>query len=71
MWPNPQETASLVTITEETLKKNFIFVQWMVRYIEIFRKFTWKIFDEVEGKEDPITGVFARWNLRKILRNFL
>ena len=25
MWPNPQETADLVTFTEEILKENFIF----------------------------------------------
>ena len=25
MWPNPQETADLVTFTEEILMKNFIF----------------------------------------------
>ena len=27
MWPDLQETADLVTFTEETLMENFIFVQ--------------------------------------------
>ena len=27
MWPNPQETADLVTFTEEILNGNFIFLQ--------------------------------------------
>ena len=27
MWPDLQETADLVTCTEETLMENFIFVQ--------------------------------------------
>ena len=27
MWPELQETADLVTFTEETLMENFIFVQ--------------------------------------------
>ena len=29
MWPNPQETADLVTFTEETLMENFIFLYWI------------------------------------------
>ena len=30
MWPNQQETADLVTFTEETLNGNFFFVQWQL-----------------------------------------
>ena len=31
MWPNLQETADLVTFTEEILKKNFIFCAASIR----------------------------------------
>ena len=31
MWPNPQETADLVTFTEEILNENFIFAQCSLR----------------------------------------
>ena len=30
MWPNPQETADLVTFTEETLMEKFIFCAVLV-----------------------------------------
>ena len=34
MWPNSQETADLVTFTEETLMENFIFCAVLVDVLE-------------------------------------
>ena len=36
MWPNPQETADLVTFTDEILNgKLYFFVQWVVQWMEL------------------------------------
>ena len=40
MWSNMQETADLVTFTEESPKENFIFVQWFLYRDE---RILWKI----------------------------
>ena len=29
MWPNPQFAVGFITITEEFLKENFIFLHWL------------------------------------------
>ena len=51
MWPNPQETADLVTFTEQSLMKNFIFSGvnntkqcQLRRSVAFFKKKMWTYF---------------------------
>ena len=38
MWPNPQETADLVTLVKKSLMENFFFVQWHVLVTSMRKK---------------------------------